>query len=133
MRILFLLCLSICVLSCKKTETPDPDYTSGLTGAYPVTYYREGTQFVNLPSASGSGVFDITKVDLTHVSAKLTMTYGGKSTVYSTNTFELKPAPTTGTFLASINGTSVGSISPTAIDVSAVSPDGTVTQIKANR
>ncbi|GAB3643248.1 hypothetical protein [Spirosoma arcticum] len=125
------------LISCKKSDEVvalNPDLTIGLTGTYPLTYYREGPIFSNLPTNGVSGQIDVTKVDLTHIEVKLTMTEAGVSQLYSTNDFELsRDSGNPDQYTVSTAGKNVGIISPTYIDVSTSSPDGTVTQVKAKR
>lgn len=134
--ILFLLAGTF-LTGCKKSDEVvalNPDLTVGLTGTYPLTYYREGPIFINLPANGVSGQVNVTKIDLTHIEVKLTMTEAGVSQLYGTNEFELsRDSGNPDQYTASTAGKNVGTISPTYIDVSTSSADGTVTQIKAKR
>ena len=135
--IIFFLLAATLLIGCKKSDEVvalNPDLTVGLTGIYPLTYYREGPIFINLPTNGVSGQVEVTRIDLTHIEVKLTMTEAGVSQLYSTNEFELsRDSGNPDQYTVSTAGKNVGTISTTYIDVSTSSPDGTVTQVKAKR
>lgn len=133
-NLILIITLFTFAIGCKKdsdTIAMNPDLTVGLTGIYPLTLYREGSQSINLPSNGVSGQFEMTRIDMTHLRGRLTITDMGITEEYSTNEFELKR--NAARFDISVDGQSVGSMSATDIDVTATSPDGTVNQIKAKR
>ena len=135
MKYIFTLVVLFTLIGCRsKDEGLNPDFTVGLTGIYPLTLYQVGTQATMLPANNMSGQFEMTKIDLTHMRAKLTMTYGGYSNLLSSNDFEVKRDATNPALYNAFIGTkSVGTMTAADIDFNGVASDGTVTRIKAKR
>lgn len=123
------------IVGCKKEEPAlNPDLTAGLTGVYPLTSYTQGTQTVNLPSNGNSGLFTMTRIDDTHLSAKLTLTELGKTYDASTNTFTLaRDAGDASLYNITVMGTTAGNMTASKVYVFARSADGTLTTINAAR
>lgn len=116
----------------QREEAVNPDFASTVAGTYPMTYYREGSQSVNLPSNGMSGKFDIKRIDMTHIHMTLTLMYDIKPEVNEVESLELKRKDKS-TFEIYYGLQLVGTISPTEIEVFDISPDGTEIQIRGKR
>lgn len=136
MKQFFICCVFLSLLAgCKpKEELLNPDLTTDLTGTYGLTYYSQGTQQLVLPTGYASGQFDMSKIDITHLRVKLTMTFGGTSYPISTNDCELKrDATNLKLYRLILNGRNAGTITPAEVNVKDTSANGLITDIKAKR
>ncbi|GAB3766832.1 hypothetical protein [Spirosoma pomorum] len=122
------------VSGCKKNDpVPETDLTTGLTGSYPLTSLQSGSVTRTLPDGAYSMKFTTSRLDNTHLSAVLTVTETPGSFDVGNYSFEL----TRGTgadslFNVSVQGTSVGTMSPRTIDVT-IQWGGNTRRVKAAR
>ncbi len=126
--------LLVALAGCHREESPNPDLTVGLTGAYPVTDFKDEVFGVAIPSTTYSARFDISKVDLTHIHVKWTHNFSGKAMTGDIADFELKRDPTNKDLYAlSKTGQDYGTITATEINVKDTSNPLNVTEIRASR
>lgn len=124
------------LISCaKEVQTLNPDLTTGLTGTYPITYYRIGPQSVYLPFGGASGQFDATRVDMSHLHVVATLTYSpGDVRPQDLGTIELRRDPADSKkFIIYSGSKKYGWATTTDITLSDTAADGMITEIKARR
>jgi len=138
---LFLVMLSLVWLSgCKKDEDViDPNFAASVSGRYPLTFFREGSQSINLPVNGISGYLETTRIDNTHINMKLSLTVGpdaADTSVDDLGSVELlSDSGNRGTFnlRAAQFGYNVGTISATDVTIRDTATDGTEIEIRGKR
>lgn len=138
------------VMACAPSDRNDAvtpakpiDYTVGLTGKFPVTFYLDAGNAMNLPQGETTGEFEISKVDSVTIFIRTTVYFKATnwSVQYSGN-YVLKPSAadpkqftliadtsTLSTYSQSITGT----ISLTGLEQQFINPYGIIIQFKGKR
>lgn len=119
------------------------DYTVGLTGKYPVTFYLDAGNSMNLPQGETTGEFEISKTDSVTIFIKTTVYFKAShySAQYSGN-YVLKPSATDPkkfiliadiSRLSTYSKEATGTISSTGLEQQFINSYGIVTQFKGQR
>lgn len=138
------------VIACAPSDRNDAitpakpiDYTVGLTGKYPVTFFLDAGNSMNLPQGETTGEFEISKIDSVTIFIRTTVYF--KASKYSAQyagNYGLKPSaadPEQFTLVADTahqstsNHQITGTISPKGIKQQFVGPYGIITQFKGKR
>lgn len=137
------------VMACAPSDRTDAvtpakliDYTVGLVGKYPVTFYLDAGNSMDLPQEKTTGEFEVSKIDSVTIFIRTTVFFKAPNySVQYEGKYELKPSaadPKQFTLIvvpASLNTPSqaTGIISPTGLEQQFIGPYGIVTQFKGKR
>lgn len=124
------------LIGCKhdSPSASNPDLTAELTGIYTLYSFQEGDEIIPIPTATTSAHYETSKVDYTHLLAKLIIIKSGQSTEYSRNVFALtRDGSDASRYNIEVDGKSIGFMTATTIEVSDGMPNGAPTLIKAKR